>query len=178
VSHPKTNGPDAPKAKRPDAKRPYHVGVAVGVATTVYAVTLVAASRLQLDADRGLIADRAPVQDALTLLDDHHDWLESRLGGARLQYAERADGYTAVTDRLTTLQARLASLDRSVAAVEKLGNSMSLTLSLPAVPVHRSQGSGNGGSASGGGTSKPPSAVRPPKPPPATSGSTGASGAP
>lgn len=181
---PKTAAAKKPEPKKADPKRPYHVGVALGVTTSVYAISLLATTRIQIDTDRGLIADRLPVQRAIDILADHHDWLDERLGEARTQYAAGVDGYDALSDRLGTLEARIGALDQSIATVERLGNSLSLHLSLPRLTTGKggsvaATGGGGGTSGSGGnggGTTKPPAVAPPAPPPPPTSGGTGASG--
>lgn len=145
----------------PEPKRPYHVGVAVGVTTGLYAISLLAATRLQIDADRGIMADRAPMQAAITLLDDHHDSLDSSLADARAQYTEGATGYDGLATRLAALDARLAKMATSVAAIEHRGASLSsVKLVMPTVSAPRSRpgttvrNSGGGGGGGGGSTSR------------------------
>ncbi len=175
-------------APKPEPKRPYHVGVAVGLTTGLYAASLLAASRIQFDADRALIEDRTPVERAIQVLGDHHDGMGDRLAEARDAYGAGAAGFDAMTERLADLDHSLLTLDQTVAAVERLAASISTRLALPDVPRARSgtaTGGGSGGSTSGGGggsttTVKPPKAAPPPPaaaPPPATA-VTGGSGAP
>jgi hypothetical protein len=171
-----------PTPKRAEPRRPYHLGVAVGLTTSLYAATLVLTTQLQIESDRAVIADRDPVQAAIVALGDHHASLTDMLDQSRNQYNAALDGYDAVIASLDRLDERLAVVDGSVRAAERLGASISSNLSLPPVPVRSSKG-GSGGSASakgsggGGKPVKPPAAAPPPAPPP-TSGSTGASGAP
>ena len=180
--------PDRPtepvRPKAPEPKRPYHVAIAVGLSTGVYAISLLATTAWQIAADRALIAERRPMADAISLLADHHARLESNVVDARDLYAERVTGFDGLSDRLATLDDRLAGMNKTVAAIEKLSASLSVNLSLPSVPVARSQGSppeaagttNNGGGAS---TVKPPPAPPPAPaapPPPPTSAQTGASG--
>ena len=165
-----------------DPKRPYHVGVALGLTTGLYAATLLTAARLQIDADRDLIESRTPVEAAISALGDHHDWMDGRLEEARTQYSVGTTGYESVRARLTTLDEQLANLNKIVEEVEKIGAALPASLDLPGVPtVTRSASGGSkssGGSAtSGGSKAKPPPAPAAPPPPPATGGSTGASGA-
>lgn len=179
------HGPARPKASPAvDPKRPYHVGVALGLTTGVYAVSLLVTARLQIAADRDLIEDRTPVEAAISSLGDHHDWMDDRLGEARAQYSIGTTGYEALRSRLATLDQRLTTLDQVVDKVEQLGAKLPTSLDAPYVPaITRGQSGGgqSGGSKSGGGGSKPkpPSvAPAPPPPPPATGGTSGASGAP
>ena len=165
-----------------DPKRPYHVGVALGLTTGLYAASLLTAARLQIAADRDLIESRTPVEAAISALGDHHDWMDGRLEDARTQYSIGTTGYESVRARLTTLDEQLSNLNKIVEEVEKIGAALPASLDLPGVPtVTRSASGGSktsGGSAtSGGSKAKPPPAPAAPPPPPATGGSTGASGA-
>ena len=188
------HGPAKPKASPgADPKRPYHVGVALGLTTGVYAASLLVTARLQIAADRDLIRDRTPVEAAISSLGDHHAWMDDRLGEARAQYSIGTTGYEALRSRLATLDQRLTKLDQVVDKVEELGAKLPMLLDVPYGPaITRSQsggsqsgGSQSGGSQSGGGqsgggskTKPPPAAPAPPPPPPATGGTSGASGAP
>ena len=181
-----TKQPAAPKPKASsgtDPKRPYHVGVALGLTAGLYAASLLATARLQIAADRDLIESRTPVEAAISALGDHHDWMDGRLEDARTQYSIGSTGYDTVRARLATLDEQLAKLNKIVEQVEKIGAAMPALLDLPGVPtVTRSASGGSktggGSSTSGGSKSKPPPpAPAAPPPPPATGGSTGASGA-
>lgn len=167
---------ERPRPAPPEPKRPYHVPVAIGLTTGVYAMSLLAATSLQIEADRALIADRAPVQAAIEALDVHHDRMESDLARAGLQYQEGTTGYDALAGRLAELNAKLTAVYKKVDSVERLSTSLPTELFLPSVP----RTSGRGGSSAGapqGGTKavKLPPAPRAAAPPP-TNGSTGASG--
>jgi hypothetical protein len=175
--------PDAGKPRQPDTKRPYHVGVAVGVSAGVYAASMLATTQWQIEDDRALIADRRPVQTAIDLLDGHHDRLEIRLDRARLEYTAGATGYDSIADRVVRLGERLQAMDRTVRGIERLSASLSVDLSLPAVAVRGRGGVASSSARSGGngggsrGSVKPAPAPAPvaAKPPP-VSGNTGASG--
>lgn len=165
----------------PEPKRPYHVGVAIGVTTGAYALSLLATSTLQIQQDRALIADRHPVDVAIMVLGDDHDRMETRLQQARTRYAAGAEGYGTLITRLDALRERLAKMDRTVTSIERA--SSVLAASIPGVPVavRNSARGSTGGGGSGGSAASAPRTV-PGAPPPAaappTSGSTGASGAP
>ena len=172
-----------------DPKRPYHVGVAIGLTTGAYAISLMAASTIQIDHDRALIVDRQPVAAAIVVLGDHHDDMAWRLERARARYTEGADGYGALVARLDTLRTHLVSVDKAVTAIER-ANSV-LAASIPGISLPAGGGSSRGtssggstarggGTSSGSGSTAPRSVPAAPKPvaAPPTSGSTGASGAP
>lgn len=179
--------PSSPRDERRKASepnRPYHIAIAVGVTTGIYAVSLLVTTRSQIDTDRALIEDRAPMQTAIDELVSHHDWLETQLTNARSHYTERLDGYNGLTTRVANLDKRLASMDRTVQAIERLNATLAGQLAMPGIPSGGSRGSSSGGGSSGskggsGGSTKanPPSLSKPAAPPP-VSATTGASGAP
>jgi hypothetical protein len=176
---------ERPRPAAPEPRRPYHVGVAIGLTTGVYAMSLLATTSMQIDQDRALIADRDPVVSAIEALDVHHDLMESRLLEARLRYQDGTTRYETLADRLTALHERLAAMDTTVAAVERLSASLPSDLSLPNVPMTTGRGSSSGGGSSGGSASsgsRPvvnlPSVPAAPAAKPPTSASTGASGVP
>ena len=168
---------ERPRPAPPDPKRPYHVPIAVGLTTGVYAMSLLAATSLQVQHDRALIADRAPVQAAIEALDVHHDRMESGLQRAGLQYQDGTTGYDALASRLAELHARMDVVDKKVAAVERISTSLPTELFLPSMPRTSSRGGSSGGTTKSSGTKtvRLPPAPRA-APPPPTKGSTGASG--
>lgn len=152
-------------ARAAEPRRPYHVGVAIGVSAGLYAASLGAVTSLQIATDRQFIEDRQPVSTAIDVLGKHHEDLTQRLADARdsytaatSQYGSLAGDMKALHDRLIALRGQLAALDRA-----KVPGS----LSLPNLPPIR-----------GGGSVKAPPAPRaaPAPPPPATHAKTGASG--
>jgi len=167
-----------------ESKRPYHLGVAVGLTTGAYAFSLLATSTLQIQHDRALIADREPVEAAISVLGSNHDEMEPRLEAARSRYTEGADGYGALVTRLDALRDRLAKMDRTVADIER--DSGSLAAKVPGVPsgvgrpAQGAAGRAVGGQSSGSVSTAPrtvPPAPGPVSKPP-VSASTGASGKP
>ena len=136
----------------PEPKRPYHVGVAIGVTTGAYALSLLATSTLQIQQDRALIADRHPVDAAIMVLGDDHDQMEMRLQRARTRYGDGAEGYGALVARLDKLRERLAKMDKTVTSIERANNV--LAASIPGVPAtarSSTRGSTGGGAAAGPG---------------------------
>lgn len=179
-STPATPKPATARSATSEPRKPYHLGVAIGVTTGAYALSLLATSSLQIQHDRALIADRHPVVSAIDVLGSHHDEMESRLEWARARYTLGADGYGALIARLDTMHERLAKMDRTVAGIERASGA--LAARIPGVP-NGGGGSGHGaggGSGGGSGSTSPrtvPAAPAPVAQPP-VSGSTGASGAP
>jgi hypothetical protein len=162
-----TTEPKAPAAKRrPDEspRRPYHLGVALGLSTATYAVTLAAVTCLQVADDRALLSEREPVHDAIDLLADHHETMVRSLQTAREQYEQATTGYAALTGQVAAVHRRIDRLGRTVSALEGVGLRIPDRIDLP--PVTKVS------------ASRPaPRGAAPAPPPPATDGSTGASGA-
>jgi hypothetical protein len=168
-------GGDTP-APRPVAKaeprRPYHIGVAVGLCAGVYAGSLTAVTVLQIDRDRALIADRAPVSEAIGLLAAHNERMAGAIEAADTEFRRAAQGYDGVSRDAVDLNTAVQRLTARVAAIT--GSAMKLpdNLRLPSVGSN-----GSGGKPSGGGSSGSISMPKPrPAPPPPSNATTGASG--
>ena len=167
----------------PEPRRPYHLGVAIGVTTGAYAISLMTASTLQIQHDRALIEDRQPVAAAIVLLGDHHDDLRTRLDLARARYAVGADSYGVLISRLDAMRAHLDAMDKTVTAIERANGVLAASIPGAATGGHAGSGSASSGSrggSSGSGSTAPRTvpAAPPPVAQPPTSGSTGASGKP
>jgi len=164
--------PAAPAAKggvKPEPRRPYHVGVAIGLCAGVYAGSLTAVTVLQVDRDRNLTRDRAPLADAIDLLGRHNDRMAIEIDAAGEAFRQAADDYEGVAAGVTDLDTAVKHLTARVAAIK--GSTMKLPDALTLPPVTRIGGGGSSG-ASGGSVAKP----RPKPAPPPTQGTTGASG--
>jgi hypothetical protein len=149
-------GAPAPRPKGSGTRRPYHVGVAIGISTCVYTLSLAAVTGIQVNRDRELIADRKPVQDAISLLSHHHDEMDARLAEASDRYRKAIRSYRGVAGGLDELHDGLDRLGKQLSELE--GDAVRIPrVTLPGVP-----------------RSLPaPAAV-----PPATHATTGASGRP
>ncbi|MEO8469053.1 MAG: hypothetical protein ABI573_05245 [Chloroflexota bacterium] len=161
--------------------------VAMGLGTGVYAFSLATVTALQAATDRQLIADRAPVGEAIDLLGTNHDQLTQNLEAARARYVVAADGYSAIAGGLEELHGRLDQLAAALGDMESFViDSRTLAL-LDAKPtksgsgISHTSGSGSGTTTKPAGGSGGTVTVAPPPPPvapPTTQGTTGASGAP
>ena len=163
------SGADKPAPPRrtttSEPRRPYHLGVAIGVSAGVYAASLTGVTLVQIEQDRRLIADREPVSAAIDALTDHHDAMEASLSSARAIYDEASTRYGVVVKGASALHAAVDRLGRRVAAIE--GTTVTSgggSFHLPAAP-----GKPSAASSSGGG-----SAIQPPS----SNGGSGASGKP
>jgi hypothetical protein len=163
----------ASAAKRPpaDPRRPYHVGVALGLTAGVYATSLAAVSLLQIDRDRALIADRQPVSDAIVELGRHHDDMEARLAQAGAVYDDASARYEALANDLQAVHSDVVRLGRTLQAIDRVAVVNGSGLDSGPLVVRSAPGrlptlSKAAPKSSGGSTA------------PATSATTGASGAP
>ena len=160
-------GNTPPAARKPsgsEQRRPYHIGVAIGLSAGVYASSLAVVTVLQIDQDERVAADRRPVGDAISLLGQHHDAMEADLQTARSVFDEASVRYGSVVSDIGELHAAVKRLGRTIVRIEGTSTDLQLPgmIHLPSVPT---------------GTSSKP-ASRPAKPPPPSNGSSGASGKP
>lgn len=159
-----------------EPRRPYHVGVAMGLCVGVYAGSLAVVTILQIDQDRATITDRAPVGEAIDMLGRHNDRMAAEIEVAGGAYAHAADGYDGVARDVNDLDSAVRRLTARVAAIKGSAMQIPDAISLPAVPrAARVGGTGNG-SSGGGGSSGSTSKPKPKPTPPPAHGSTGASG--
>jgi hypothetical protein len=119
-------------AKVADVRRPYHVGVAVGLSAGLYAISLAAVTGLQVSADRATIADRRPVQEAIDVLSRHHAEMAGQLEAARHAYTTATGEYGDLADGIASLHDRMADLGKEIASIE--GSNIPSSLRLPSVP--------------------------------------------
>jgi hypothetical protein len=161
-----------PKA---EPRRPVHLGVAVGLCAGVYAGSLTAVTVLQIDRDRALIADRAPVGEAIELLGRHNDRMATEIEVTGTAFQHAAESYDGVARGVLDLDTAVQRLTARVAAIKGSAMRIPDVIALPPVGHNGSSGSkssGGGGSSGSGSVSVPK-----PKPaPPPVHGSTGASG--
>jgi hypothetical protein len=161
------------KASGAEPRRPYHLGVAIGLSAGVYATSLAAVTLLQVDQDRSVAADRQPVGDSISLLADHHDSMEADIAAAQTVFEQASSRYASVVSDIGDVHTSVKRLGKTIARIE--GTSATLTLpglvSLPSVTRSASRsGSGSSGSSS--------SSASKPAPPPPSNGGSGASGKP
>lgn len=155
---------DGKAAKASAPKRPYHVGVVLGLSTGLYAVALGAVTAAQVEHDNAIIVDRQPMQKAIDLLSTGHERMETRMSAAWDRYEHASKGYDGVTQRLSDLEAALQQLSDTVAGIEGTAFALPNRLALPAVPLAR--------------PASPAAAAPATAAPPPTQATTGASGAP
>jgi len=133
---------------------PPHVGVLIGASTAAYAATLAAVTGLQATSEAELIAQRAPAVAEVQGLDAGNQALDDALALAGRRYDGLSQAYAVAGDRLTALETALANLAASVHAIDGVSRSLPASVPLPKVTRVTVRSA------------------------PATSGTTGASGAP
>jgi hypothetical protein len=145
-----------------EARRPYHIGIAIGLSAGVYATSLAAVTVLQVDHDKRLAGDRQPVGEAIRLLGEHHDAMEADLLAAHSAFDEASVGYESVVSGIGELHMAVKRLGEVIGRIEGTSTDFRLPsmVSLPSVPR---------------GTSSKP-ASKPAARPPPSNGGTGASG--
>jgi hypothetical protein len=116
----KGDRPATPSARVVEPKRPYHVGVALGVAAGLYAGSLAAVTRLQIDHDQALIVDRQPVRDAIELLDQHHDAMDDDLSVAAGAYDAAAGSYNQLALELVDVHRDVATVAKQLRTIRRL----------------------------------------------------------
>jgi hypothetical protein len=160
------------KAQAIDSRRPYHLGVAIGLSAGVYASSLAVVSILQIEQDGHVAADRRPVGDAISILGVHNDAMESDLQAARSVFDEASVRYGSVVSDIGELHVAVKQLGKTIVRIEGTSTDFRLPsmVSLPSVP----QGTASRPSSA----SKPGSASKPAAKPPPSNGGTGASGKP
>lgn len=160
--------PVAAKAPVRESRRPYHLGVAIGLSAGVYATSLAAVTILQIDQDKRLAADRQPVGDAISMLGYHNDRLAAGLADASSVFDEASQRYGSVVDDIGELHVAVKKLGKVIGRIEGTSTDFQLPglIRLPSVP----------NSASNSTSSKP--ASKPAAKPPPSNGGTGASGKP
>lgn len=133
--------PAAKPAPRPvtarrtaEARRPYHVGVCLGLSAAVYAVSLAGVTALQSSSERGIAAAQAPSVAALQAVAAGHDVLERRLAGSGAAYDAAAGGYQRAADSLGSLERELEGLSASVAKVTGVTSALPNHVALPSLP--------------------------------------------
>jgi hypothetical protein len=114
-------------------RRPIHMGVAVGVSASLYAVSLAAVTSLQGAQDRHASQALAPILTSVDELDVANGDLEARLEAARAAFDASAASFTTVGAELPGFEARLAELARTVKKIHGTSVSLPSGGSLPRV---------------------------------------------
>jgi len=117
-----------------EVRRPYHLGVLLGVSAGAYAVSLAGVSFLQASTEAATAAVRAPALSAIDGMAADNDRLERVVAGIRERLATTGDGYGAAAATLADLEVQLDALAVTVAEVEGQSLKLPTRISLPSAP--------------------------------------------
>lgn len=116
-----------------DPRRPIHLVVMVGAATTVYAVSLAGVTTLQSESDRAFADRQAPAQRSAERLAAGHDWLQADIERAASTYGNAAERYGELASTLDALEAGLDGYAGRVEAVSGAARALPQRVRLPAI---------------------------------------------
>ncbi len=116
-----------------EARRPIHLVVMVGAATTAYAMSLAGVTALQSETDRAFMARQSPAEQAAARLGDGHDRLEADVDRASKAYADSAARYAELTATLESLEASMEQFAGRVQSVSGAARALPARVSLPPV---------------------------------------------
>lgn len=117
-----------------EARRPYHVGVFLGLSAAAYAVSLAGVTALQSSSEQALAAAQAPSIAALQAVTAGHDDLERQLAAGGAAYEAAAGGYQRASDSLGSLEQELEGLSASVGKVTGVASALPNRVALPSLP--------------------------------------------
>jgi hypothetical protein len=116
-----------------ETRRPFHLGIVIGISTGVYALSLAAVTGLQSGQNAQLATDRGPAADVAARLEAANTDLEARLAAARAAFDSSAASYSSVADDLARYEAQLKALGKTVGGIKGASISMPTGGSLPRV---------------------------------------------
>lgn len=116
-----------------ETRRPIHIGIAVGVSASVYALSLAAVTGLQSSQNAGTAAAYGPVSSAVDGLDSANADLEARLDAARAAFDSSATAFSGVVAKVPGFEARLKALAGTVTKIRGTSISMPSGGSIPRV---------------------------------------------
>ena len=116
-----------------EARRPFHLGVFLGLSAGAYAISLAAVTAFQAQSELVVAADRAPAARAIAELAAGHDTLESRASIAGQAYGRASVAYDAVGRTLSDVEVRLSDLAGVVGEVDGAANALPDRVALPRI---------------------------------------------
>lgn len=116
-----------------ETRRPIHLGIVIGVSTSLYAVSLAAVTGLQ-SAQNAQVSDAyAPLVSSVDALDGANADLGARLDAARAAYDASASSFSVVVAKVPGFEARLKALARAVTKIHGTSVNMPSGGALPRV---------------------------------------------
>ena len=116
-----------------ETRRPIHLGIAVGISASLYAVSLAAVTGLQSTQNAGISTDLAPQSGAADQLEAANADLAARLDAASGAFDTSAAAFSDVADKVPDFEARLRALAGTVTKIHGTSISMPTGGSLPHV---------------------------------------------
>jgi hypothetical protein len=121
-----------------EVKRPYHLGVLLGLSAGAYAASLAGVTFLQASSEAATVAVRAPAMEAVDEMAAANDRLEQTLIALRDRLIAAGDDYGVAAASLAALQTQLETFSTTVGAIEGQSLRLPTRISLPGVPRARS----------------------------------------
>jgi hypothetical protein len=122
-----------------EKRRPIHIGIAVGVSASLYAVSLAAVTGLQSQQNAQISAGYAPIADAADRLDVANADLEARMDAARAAFDASTTAFSDLAGRVPGFESKLKALAGTVGKLH--GSSVSLSVPSSGGSIPRVAGS-------------------------------------
>jgi hypothetical protein len=116
-----------------ERRRPIHLAVMLGAATSAYAISVAGVTWLQSQADQNLIDRQAPAQEAAARLGNGHDRLAAEVERASQSYAGSVARYDELAASLASMEASLQKYAGRVEAVSGAARSLPARVTLPSI---------------------------------------------
>ncbi len=116
-----------------ESRRPLHVGVALGLSTGVYAVSLAVVTGLESDRQASEASAVVSTAEAVRVLRDGSDRLAAGLADAAETYDAVAARYERLVRSLDALDGRLERVASTVGGIEGASVSLPTRVALPSV---------------------------------------------
>lgn len=116
-----------------ETRRPIHLGIAVGVSASLYAVSLAAVTGLQSAQNGQTSTALMPFATSADGIDQANGDLEARLVAARAAFDASASSFSEIAAAVPDFEARLKALAGTVAKVHGTSISMPSSVAIPRV---------------------------------------------
>lgn len=116
-----------------ERRRPIHLAVMFGAATSAYAISFAGVTALQSQADQRLIDRQLPAEEAAARLGEGHDQLEAEVERAAQSYAASVTRYDELAASLSSTEASLERYTGRVEAISGAARSLPDRVTLPTV---------------------------------------------
>lgn len=116
-----------------ETRRPIHLGIAVGVSASLYAVSLAAVTGLQSTQNDQTSVALTPFATSADGIDQANGDLEARLVAARAAFDASASSFSDIASAVPGFEARLKALAGTVAKVHGTSVSMPSGVAIPRV---------------------------------------------